>query len=319
MLYYSLGLFFLTFLSTTFVGSDYYRWLFIEDPRIQTQLLEQTGFWKLIATGLYYSIPVMSILLAHELGHYLQCLRYGIPATPPLFIPLPIYPLGTMGAVILQSPNIPNRKVLFDIAISGPLGGLVIALPLMFYALSYAHFQYVAPGTDVFGDPPIFRLVAEWYHGPIPPGHEIIVDGIGVAVWVGLLVTGLNLIPIGQMDGGHILYCLVGKKSHDIALFLMIFIGAYMVLSYNFQFILMFALMLSIGIYHPPTRNDQVPLGRFRTTLGWGTLLFLFIGFTPNPIQQKEGPVFSEPAQEKILIQKSLNQTPSPKLILKST
>jgi hypothetical protein len=280
----AIGLFVATFISTTYVHSPLFGVVNHPDRDLAMAEFHNHTWLELIVPGLLYSIPVMIILLAHEFGHFLQCVRYRLPATPPFFIPLPFPPLGTMGAVILQDPRIPNRKVLFDIAVSGPLAGLCVAIPLMFYALSYAKVTATPPGMYTFGDPLIFRWVAEWYHGTIPPGYDVQVDGVGIAVWVGIFVTALNLMPIGQLDGGHILYCLLGKRAHLLALFLAIFAGTYMVINQNFQYALLLALIAAMGIFHPPTLNDHIELGWFRKTVGWLTMLFLIVGFTPNPL-----------------------------------
>lgn len=234
-----------------------------------------------------YSLAVMSILLAHELGHFLQAVRYRVPASPPLFIPMPTL-FGTMGAVILQGAGYANRKALFDIAISGPLAGLVVALPVAWFGITQSTVEPLpdnAPVT-VFGAPVVLQWMIEWHHGPLPENHEVILNPLLFAGWVGIFVTALNLLPVGQLDGGHILYTLIGRKAHGVALALILSAGGWMIATSNLSYILFLALIFFFGIRHPPTADDSVPLGIGRLVLGWLTLAFLLIGFTPVPLDQ---------------------------------
>ena len=176
-----------------------------------------TGFDN--TAGLTYSAAVMGILLAHELGHYLQALRYGVPASPPMFIPMPLPPLGTMGAVILQGAGFANRKVLFDIAISGPLAGLAVALPVVWWGLQNSTVMTINPSQTalIFGDPLILEWMYELQHGMLAPNQEVVLNPLLHAGWVGVFITAVNLVPGGQLDGGHILYTLSGRKAHWVA------------------------------------------------------------------------------------------------------
>ena len=167
--------------------------------------------------GLKYSSALMAILFAHEMGHYLQARRYGVPASWPWFIPMPSPPMGTMGAVIVQASGYANRKQLFDIGISGPLAGLVLAIPTCVLGLRNCEVKVPDQVTMTFGDPLILQWLADLVIGPRPPGAELWLNPFLHAGWVGIFVTALNLIPIGQLDGGHILYCLIGRKAHVVA------------------------------------------------------------------------------------------------------
>lgn len=248
------------------------------------------GVWD----GLAYSGPLMAILLCHELGHYFQARRYGVAATPPLFIPMPlISPFGTMGALIVQAAGQANRKALFDIAISGPLAGLVLAIPVCWWGVlrstTFATAD-IPPDENmmIFGDPLILQWMYDLVHGPRPPGHEVLLNPLLFAGWVGILVTALNLMPLGQFDGGHILYTLIGRRAHTVALIFVSIVIGYMILANYWAFSLMIALVLLFGIRHPPTADDSVPLGWPRVILGWLTLAFFFVGMTPRPIEQFE-------------------------------
>lgn len=177
-----------------------------------------------LLNGFTYATAVLAILAAHEMGHYLQARRYGVPATLPLFIPMPLSPIGTMGAVIVQEPGVADRKSLFDIAISGPLAGLIVALPLNWWGIAHSTIEKLPAKAVGWTNPRVVEWMIAWIHRPLQPGEDIILNPILFAGWVGIFITGLNLIPIGQLDGGHILYCLVGRRAHGIARFL--FLGA---------------------------------------------------------------------------------------------
>jgi len=236
--------------------------------------------------GLTYSGAVMAILLSHEMGHYLQARRYHVPASYPYFIPMPLTPIGTMGAVIIQGSGTADRKQMFDIAISGPLAGLVIALPVMYFGVVNAKIVEIPPGQRglAFGDPLILKWTVETVHRPMKENEDVLLTPLLFAGWVGIFITALNLIPIGQLDGGHILYTLIGKRSHYVAILLLLGAVVFMIVMQYYAYILMVLLLFLMGPRHPPTRDDSVPLGAFRVILGWLTLAFIIIGFTPTPI-----------------------------------
>lgn len=240
--------------------------------------------------GLTYSIALMSILFAHEMGHYLQARRYRVAASPPYFIPMPAPPFGTMGAVIVQRSGFADRKRLFDIAISGPLAGLVIALPVAWYGIAESRIEQIPPSFqgNAFGEPLVFQWISNAIHGPRGAGEDLILNPLLFAGWVGIFITALNLIPIGQLDGGHILYALIGRKAHTAAVSLTLLAIVYMVMARNHWYALIMLLLILTGIRHPPTGNDRIPLGRGRIVLGWLTLAFIVIGFTPVPIHLPE-------------------------------
>lgn len=265
-----------------------------------------------VIQGLVYSGCMMAILGSHELGHYLQARRYRVPASLPFFVPFPISPFGTMGAVIVQQSGVADRRSMFDIAISGPLAGLVIALPVAYYGILESRVAAITgPGT-AFGDPLLLKWMYRTVHGPIPAGSDVILNPFLFAGWVGIFITALNLIPIGQLDGGHILYCLIGRRAHYVARAL--FLTAAAVVAYSMLFgdgefvgwSLMLFLIWMFGTRHPPTANDRMELGPVRVVLGWLTLMFVFIGLTPTPIYFNEGkpqpkraaPVERHPEQE---------------------
>ncbi|MFW5693410.1 MAG: site-2 protease family protein, partial [Thermoguttaceae bacterium] len=239
-----------------------------------------------LVEGMKFAVPLMTILICHEMGHFLQARRYGVYASFPFFIPMPLSPLGTLGAVIAMEPRIGDRKALFDIGITGPLAGLVPTLMFCIVGLHWSEYKVPPQGSMIFGDPLLFQWLTEAVLGPRPPGHDVFVHPMAFAAWAGLLVTSLNLIPIGQLDGGHILYALLGKRAHPVAIGLLL--SAVLVVVLNLAvyapWLLVIVLLIALGPRHPPTQNDHVRLGPVRVMLGWLTLAFIVIGFTPQPI-----------------------------------
>ena len=241
--------------------------------------------------GLEYAVPLMSILFFHEMGHYLQSVWNRVPASLPYFIPMPIPPMGTMGAVIFQGRGVATRRQMFDIAVWGPLAGLAVTIPVLWYGLSIAEYR---PRPDTaplqYSQPLIIQWMISAIHGPAPEGSTIALDdnGIAFAGWVGVLITAMNLLPVGQLDGGHILYTLIGRKAHLVAYAVILGGFTYMVMNSNFSFSLLLILLMLTGIKHPPTANDREKLGIGRHILGWLTLSFLLVGLTLNPITVPE-------------------------------
>jgi Zn-dependent protease len=237
------------------------------------------------SNGLQYAVPLMAILLCHEMGHYLQARRNRVPATLPFFLPVPGHLFGTMGAVIVQAANLAHRRALFDIAVWGPLAGVVIALPVAAVGVWQSQVLAFDParGANVYGDPLVLKFLVWLRHGPLPPGHDVELNPLLYAGWVGIFLTGLNLLPIGQLDGGHILYALIGRRAAAIG-WLTLGLGmAYSVYTSYYGFVPMMILLGLLGIDHPPTADDHVPLGTGRVILGWLTLSFVVIGLTPQP------------------------------------
>ncbi|MBC7816341.1 MAG: hypothetical protein IAG10_05555, partial [Planctomycetaceae bacterium] len=195
--------------------------------------------------------------------------------------------LGTMGAVIVQASGHADRKQMFDIGITGPLAGLVLTIPFMILGLHDSQIKSLEEfgGGMSFGNPPLLQWLAEWHFGrPLLPTEDVVLTPFLHAGWVGILVTALNLMPIGQLDGGHILYGLIGRKAHRVAVILLWTAVFWMFFTGNWSYSAIVFLLLVTGARHPPTRDDSVPLGGFRVLLGWLTLAFVVIGFTPNPI-----------------------------------
>ena len=190
-----------------------------------------------------------------------------------------------MGAVIVMQPGIGNRRTLFDIAVTGPLAGLVPALLFSHLGLGWSHVVAVGDEqmTLMLGEPLLFKLLAYLTFGPLPEGQDIALHPVAFAGWVGIFITALNLIAIGQLDGGHILYALLLRRAHAVAQALLAAAMIAVVIWGYWGWTLMILLLMLMGPVHPPTANDHVPLGIGRKVLGWSSLLFVPVGFTPVP------------------------------------
>ena len=234
--------------------------------------------------GLTFAAALMFTLLCHEFGHFFQSLRYGVPASFPYFIPMPASPIGTMGAVIVMQPNVGDRRAIFDIGITGPLAGLVPALVFSVIGLHWSHVvDATGPAGLRLGEPLLFKALEYLTFGPLRPHQEVAFHPLAYAGWVGVFITALNLIPIGQLDGGHVLYGILLGRAYPFArMFLLLAILGVVLFGY-WGWSLMILLLMLIGPIHPPTANDNIPLGTARTILGWATLCFVPIGFTPVP------------------------------------
>lgn len=241
----------------------------------------------LFVGGVAYAVSILAILLVHELGHYVTARLYGMRVSPPFFIPMPISLMGTMGAVIRMRSPVPNRRALFDVGLAGPLAGLAVAIPVTILGLSLSRVVPDVPdvaGVLRFGEPLLFRALAHLVLGPVPSGQTILVHPVAFAGWLGFFVTALNLIPAGQLDGGHIAYAVLGRR-HDrvalvtvFALFGMALYSAVRATQFQAMWAIWGALLLVMGYRHPPPLNDLTPLDPVRRTLGvlsWALFLTL--------------------------------------------
>ncbi len=241
-----------------------------------------------ITGGPSYSIAIMLILLGHELGHYFMSRRHGMNATLPFFLPFPFSPFGTLGAVIRMQSTVSSRKALFDTGAAGPLTSLLLSIPAIIIGLRLSELIPVAQlkeGTIRLADPLLFSLIQKLVMGEIQEGYDVILHPIGYAGWVGLFVTALNLLPVGQLDGGHIAYALFGRKSRAIFL-ITIAVMAFITIFYNPGWILLLILMVLFGFRHPTPLDDQTPLDGKRKWIGAVTFLVFFLSFTPAPFPQ---------------------------------
>ena len=247
------------------------------------------GVGVLAVRGLWFSLTLLAILTAHEFGHYLACRYYRISASLPYFLPMPLGIVGTLGAVIRIRQSITSKVPLFDVGVAGPFAGLLVAVPALLLGLTMSRAVPLPPvfsGVE-FGEPMLFKA-AEWLvWGDIPEALSLNLHPMAFAAWFGLLVTALNLLPVGQLDGGHISYAVLGRKSFFIS------IGAVGIgiglCFYSYSWILWTAVLIVLlsifGWRHPPTWDDHVPLDRTRLGLAFLALVVFVLCFTPAPIE----------------------------------
>lgn len=235
--------------------------------------------------GIVYCVSVMAILLAHEMGHYLTSRRYGVPSTLPYFIPFPLSPFGTLGAVIRMGGTISGKRSLFDIGVAGPLCGFILAVPCIFIGMKLSVAiklpRHLAPG-DILGAPLLLQLAQWLIVGDLPTGYSIDLHPICYAGWVGLFVTSLNLLPIGQLDGGHIVYSVFGSKSSLVSRVL-IPVLAVLAIFYNIGWLVLVGLLLFFGVSHPAPLDAHTPLDPKRKALAFFMLLVFIFSFVPAP------------------------------------
>lgn len=271
----ALLLFALTFLTTTAAGAA----LEGTDP-----FLDRGSFLE----GLPFSVPLLFILLSHETGHWLAARRHGVPTTPPLFLPVyfgtGVFSPGTFGAFIRIRSSIPDRNALMDIGVSGPFAGAVAALPILAAGLSLSR---VVPldglGGLRLGEPLLFRLLSRLVIGPVPAGSDVLLHPVALAGWFGLLVTMLNLVPAGQLDGGHAAYALFGPAWRTVSRYVP-WLALALAVAYLGWVVFAALLFFLIRTTHPPTDDDSVPLTRGRRLMGYGAAALLVLCFIPAPV-----------------------------------
>jgi membrane-associated protease RseP (regulator of RpoE activity) len=288
----------LTVVTTTLVGAIHYLGFehgFEPSPPLTDEegrawlfgLFRSPGFYL---SGLWYSLTVLGILGCHEMGHYVACGRYGVDASRPYFLPAPLPLTGTLGAFIRIRSRIPSRVALFDIGIAGPIAGFVVAVPALFIGLWLS--EIVALPADQsnlveLGEPLLFQWAAWLVFGDVADGYSINMHPMAFASWFGLLATALNLFPVAQLDGGHISYAVLGRRSIYVTLgMLLAAIGLTVVSSSWIAWTVMMVLMLLlVGPRHPPTLDDEAPLEAKRYWLALFALIMLIVCFTPAPIE----------------------------------
>ncbi|PYR39736.1 MAG: site-2 protease family protein [Acidobacteria bacterium] len=279
-------LFALTVASTTIVGATWYA-SFLDDFRGSISL--PMPFAALLLRGFWYSGTILAILGCHELGHYFACRYYNVDASLPFFIPVPILLTGTMGAFIRIREPIPEKRMLFDIGIAGPIAGFVVAVPALFVGIAMSH---VAKLPDSFtgyelGEPLLFKLASWLLWGSTPDGYSLNLHPIAFAAWFGLLATALNLFPIGQLDGGHISYAVLGPRSTYVTFATVA--GTIGLASFASSWIvwttLTIVMLIVFGPRHPRVPDEHVPLDGTRRLLALFALAMFVLCFTPAPIR----------------------------------
>jgi membrane-associated protease RseP (regulator of RpoE activity) len=287
----ALVLFGLTVISTLTVGSEFAlsyaqnREPFSASESLVATMLTALSHPRLLVLGIPFSFTLLTILLAHELGHYFACKFYGIDVSYPYFIPAPTL-FGTFGAFIRIRSPITTRRALFDVGFSGPLVGFLLAVPAIAWGIAQSK---IVPGVEVgapvvFGRLPLVGLLIALFHPHIRP-EWMLLNPMARAAWVGLFVTGLNLLPVWQLDGGHIVYS-VSNRIHwrvslAVALGLLLLGKCAWPGWYLWGGLL---LVLALRFRHPPVYDHWQPLGPSRRLLAVAALLMFILCFTPWPV-----------------------------------
>jgi membrane-associated protease RseP (regulator of RpoE activity) len=278
----------LTIASTTLVGINQYL-AFVSDFSQTLPPDVPRSFFRLLGQGLWYSATILAILGCHELGHYFACRYYDVDASLPFFIPMPISLIGTFGAFIKIKERIPTKRMLFDIGIAGPIAGFLIAVPALVVGISMSHVVRIPPDFVGFelGEPLLFKMTSALLWGSIPDGYSLNMHPMAFAAWFGLLATALNLFPIGQLDGGHISYAVLGRRSVYVT---MITFGVALVLAYFYTswkaWTFLLAVMLFLwGPRHPSVFDEDQRLDPTRLWLAVAALAMFALCFTPAPLE----------------------------------
>lgn len=241
------------------------------------------------SAGVVYSFTVLSVLAAHEMGHYIACRWYGVEATLPYFIPVPLPPVGTFGAFIKIKSPIPSRRALFDIGIAGPLAGFVFVIPATFVAFYFAEAAPppVTNGEYIYFQDPLLFKFFQWLVGA---PRDTMLNPVMWAAWIGVFMTSLNLLPVGQLDGGHVTYAVFGRSGNralawlsylaviGLAIYSAVYGGTWNWVVYA----VILTFMLRVG--HPPVIDEDEPLGRARMIIALIGLLVFVLSFMPFPI-----------------------------------
>ena len=279
------SLFALTLVFTTDAGVNHYGSYVSEFGRRPIALP-----WAFLLNGLWYSLTLLAILGAHEFGHYYFCRRYAIDASLPYFIPAPIPLTGTLGAVIRIRERFPTRNALFDVAVAGPLAGFAVLVPALFIGMAMSTVIPSPTGQGVFymGEPLLFQWAAALNFGTLPADHTVNIHPMVFAAWFGMLATALNLLPFGQLDGGHITYATLGRWATPISLAT---VATAIAMTYNsrswvLMTVMMLLMLLLLGPSHPRVTYEDQPLAPSRRALAVLALIIFIVCFTPVPIDE---------------------------------
>jgi len=264
-------LFFLTFASTLTVGALHQGADIIAEP-------------ALIVKGLPFSLTLLGILLVHEFSHYFMSRKHGVDSSLPYFIPAPTL-FGTLGAFITMRSRITTRNALMDIGSSGPIAGFLVSIGATVIGLIYSDVQAVSSSGEmiVLGDSLLFSLLTRLIIGTVPAGFDVYMHPVAFAGWIGFFVTSLNLIPVGQLDGGHIAYAIMGEKHRWVS---RVLIGVLLVMGiFVFSGWVVWAVLLFVlGSKHPPILYPYIPLDPKRRAVGMTALIIFILTFIPVPV-----------------------------------
>ena len=239
-----------------------------------------------LVEGIPFSLTLLTILLTHELGHFFASRAHGVQASLPYFIPAPPpFLAGTFGAVIKTRSPIMDKRALLDIGAIGPLAGFLTAIVATIIGLSFSTIITIPEEKEVLGlgSSLIFSLLSYFVIGPVPEGQDILLHPIAFAGWIGFFITSLNLLPIGQLDGGHIVYAVFGIWHRLISIIMILILTVFGI--FTWQGWLFWAILVTLlGIKHPSLMDGQIALDRRRKIIGWLSLAVFVLTFIPLPI-----------------------------------
>jgi membrane-associated protease RseP (regulator of RpoE activity) len=278
-------LFVLTVVTTTLIGAIQYLGFLADFGAVTLSALSG----PLLLRGFWYSGTILAILGCHELGHYFACRYYDVDASLPFFIPAPPpFLTGTLGAVIRIREPFPSKRALFDIGIAGPIAGFVVLVPALFLGMALSHVARVPPSFigEELGEPLLFKLASRLFFGAIPDGYSVNLHPMAFGAWFGMLATALNLFPIGQLDGGHISYSVLGRRSIYVTYAAVGVLAALTLFAGSWAFfaLLMVVMLIMFGRHHPRVWDEDMPLDRARLMFAFGALVIFVLCFTPAPI-----------------------------------
>jgi membrane-associated protease RseP (regulator of RpoE activity) len=277
----------LTLLTTTFVGGLHYA-SFLSDFGTRTIATRDllSFVWP---EGLWYSGTLLLILGAHEMGHYFACRYHRVDATLPYFLPAPLPLTGTVGAFIRIREAFPNRRILFDIGVAGPLAGFAVLVPALFIGLAMSNIARLPANFSglSLGEPLLFRVAAHYVWGTVAEGYSINMHPMVFASWFGLFATALNLMPFGQLDGGHIAYSALGRRATIVSLLTIGVAVALTFISVSWMTItiMMIVMLFAFGARHPSVIDESVELDSRRRVVALVSAVVFILCFTPVPIE----------------------------------
>lgn len=262
-------LFLITLFSTLIAGALQQGINLIENP---------WSIWK----GIPFSFTLLLILGTHEFGHYFMSRKHNIDVTLPYFIPAPSF-IGTFGAFIKMKSPIMDRRILLDVGAAGPLAGMCVTIPVLLIGLYLSEIRYETVDTGIkLGSSILFSVMNWMVHGFLPDDVNLILHPVAFSGWIGLLVTCLNLLPVGQLDGGHVAYAVIGPKQRVVAKVIIAVLVIIGITGWS-GWLLWAGILFIMGLNHPPVVYDWIPLDRKRKVIGWLTLLIFAMTFTPVP------------------------------------
>jgi membrane-associated protease RseP (regulator of RpoE activity) len=280
----------LTIATTTIAGIIYYVSFLAE---FSTRVVQVNPTFAL--NGFWYSGTLLGILGAHEMGHYVLCRRYNVDATLPYFLPTPPPPFfltGTLGAVIKIREAFPTRKILFDIGVAGPIAGFVVLVPALFYGMTLSNIVPEPTTGQVLylGEPILFKLATYTVFGTIQKGYTVNMHPMVFAAWFGMLATALNLLPFGQLDGGHITYAALGRWSTPISVATVgtAIVMTFVSVSWIVITVMMLVMLFTLGPRHPRVLFEYEPLDARRNMIAVFALIMFILCFTPVPLQLQD-------------------------------